>query len=134
MSRPMSSATASGSPFGVAFDIDGVLWRAPAIIPGADTALQRLPDRFWFAGRVQRGVKWVYPSPVTHDPERYFTAGARLAWYEFKSTSTDVRMMSNDVFCGHAAGPRTIFTIDAVRGTDWFTRVRADAGDARYRS
>ena len=38
----MSSATASGSPFGVAFDIDGVLWRAPAIIPGADTALQRL--------------------------------------------------------------------------------------------
>ena len=38
--RRFMSTSASAS--GIAFDIDGVLWRAPTIIPGADAALQRL--------------------------------------------------------------------------------------------
>ena len=79
-------------------------------------ALEELPRSFHHRGRVYRGVKHVWPSVEQHDPVAYFREGATVLWYEFKSTSTDVRMMSNDVFCGHAAGPRTIFTIDAVRG------------------
>ena len=63
-----------------------------------------------------RGVKYVWPSPDRHDPVAYFREGVTMLWYEFKSTSTSLRMMGNDAFCGHEAGPRTIFTIVAVRG------------------
>ena len=80
-----------------------------------DTALERLPERFVYRGRVQRGVKWVFPSLDQHDPEAYFRTGATMMWYEFKSSSTKRELMSQPRFCGHAAGPRTIFTIDAVR-------------------
>ena len=43
-----------------------------------DEALARLPAAFVFRGRVQRGVKWVYPDPEAHDPEGHFTMGTKL--------------------------------------------------------
>ena len=79
-------------------------------------ALQRLPEHFVHRGRVYRGVKWVFPSPEQHDPVAYFKAGATILWYEFKSTSSRNEVMSRLNFCGHQAGPRTIFSVDAVRG------------------
>ena len=33
-----------------------------------DEALSRLPDRFVYHGRVQRGIKHVFPSLTEHDP------------------------------------------------------------------
>ena len=59
-----------------------------------DEALARLPAAFVFRGRVQRGVKWVYPRPDAHDPERYFAPGIELTWYEFKSSSQKKEVMS----------------------------------------
>ena len=83
-----------------------------------DTALSRLPASFIFQGRVQRGVKWVYPSPDQHDPEVYFRVGAVVYWYEFKSSSTKREVMSRPHFCGHEPGPRTIFVIEAIHAYD----------------
>ncbi len=138
-----------------------------------DEALARLPAAFVFQGRVQRGVKWVYPHPDRHDPLRHFKPGAELTWYEFKSSSQKTEVMSQPQvgrspllstpppppthphththprthththtprpplaarfaaqakwglaltsllqFCGHEAGPRTIFTVDATCAYD----------------
>ena len=77
-------------------------------------ALQRLPEPFIHRGRTHRGVKWVYPSPERHNPEAHFKAGALLLWYDFKSTSANIEVMSEPGFCGHLPGPRTIFIVDAV--------------------
>ena len=52
----------------------GLLACAP-YIKLLDEALARLPAAFVFRGRVQRGVKWVYPRPDAHDPERHFAPG-----------------------------------------------------------
>ena len=97
-------------------EVSADLRACAAYIKFLDTALTQLPDRFIFRGRVQRGVKWVFPTPARHSPETYFRAGAMLVWYEFKSTSLNREVMNHPQFCGHDPGPRTIFTIDAVRG------------------
>jgi len=81
-----------------------------------DEALARLPETFHFEGDVERGVKWVYPSPDEHDPAKHFPKGELIAWYEFKSTSTSNEVMTRDHFCGYGPGPRTIFNIEAKRG------------------
>ena len=60
-------------------------------------------------------VKWVYPGPDNHDPERYFRRDATIYWYEFKSTSRKRELMSQPKFCGHEPGPRTHFVIEATR-------------------
>ena len=80
-----------------------------------DSALEALPAAYVFKGRVCRGVQWCYPSPARHDPEGYFATGKMVMWYEFKSTSTSMEVMTRDHFCGMRPGPRTIFTIDACR-------------------
>ena len=59
-----------------------------------DEALARLPAAFVFRGRGQRGVRWVYPDPEAHDPERYFAPDTKLIWYEFKSSSQKTEVMS----------------------------------------
>ena len=71
----------------------GLLACAP-YIKLLDEALARLPAAFVFRGRVQRGVKWVYPRPDAHDPVRHFAPGAELTWYEFKSSSRKAEVMS----------------------------------------
>ena len=79
-------------------------------------ALNRLPEEYVFVGTVWRGVKWVFPSTANHDPEGYFANGQILMWYEFKSTSTELEVMTREGFCGVRAGPRTIFKIKVTRG------------------
>ena len=69
-----------------------------------DDALSRLPASFHYTGRVYRGVKWVYPRPDDHDPSRMFPEGGLLCWYDFKSTSRDSGVMTNDQFCGMGPG------------------------------
>ena len=54
-----------------------------------DAALAALPPAYVYRGEVRRGVQWVYPKPDSHDPKGYFAVGAKLCWYEFKSTSTE---------------------------------------------
>jgi hypothetical protein len=78
-----------------------------------DASLEALPDAYRFTGEVHRGVRWVYPSPNRHDPRGHFATGAKVMWYEFKSTSEEMEVMTRPHFCGVGAGPRTIFTIDA---------------------
>ena len=83
-----------------------------------DAALAALPAEYVFRGEVRRGVKWVFPKPESHDPEAYFAPGAKLCWYEFKSTSKQQELMTREQFCGIDAGPRTIFTVQACRAYD----------------
>eukprot|EP01047_Picozoa_sp_COSAG01_P061193 COSAG01_NODE_7606_length_3129_cov_63.881848_1_plen_308_part_00 len=89
-----------------------------------DTALESLPPKFLFKGRVNRGIKWAFPrcgrladgSWVTdHDPEKEYPVGNRFFCYEFKSCAQDFKVMYHDTFCGER-GPRTIFTIEACEG------------------
>ena len=87
-----------------------------AYIKFLDESLRQLPEKYVFQGQVQRGVKYVFPSPDNHDVERYFSSGALLRWSSFKSTSTELKVMNDDKFCGQAAGPRTIFTVKLFRG------------------
>ena len=87
-----------------------------------DTALDQLPDKYHFAGQVNRGVKWAYPAPKPptadppregeHNPEGYFFQGREFYFYEFKSAATNFDTMYMNSFCG-TRGPRTIFTIQA---------------------
>ena len=79
-----------------------------------DAALAALPAKYLHTGRVNRGIKWAFPSPETHDPERHFPIGKRFFWYEFKSAARDFQVMYQPCFCGES-GPRTIFTIDACQ-------------------
>ena len=79
-----------------------------------DCALEALPDKYVFAGRVNRGVKWAFPTPDDHDPEAHFPKGKQFFWYEFKSAAQQFDVMYNEMFCGES-GPRTIFTIDACQ-------------------
>jgi hypothetical protein len=83
-----------------------------------DSALAKLPESYIFQGEVRRGTKWVYSSPAKHDPESHFPVGQMIMWYEFKSTSTEPKVMMSDNFCGVNAGPRTIFTVKATRAYD----------------
>ena len=80
-----------------------------------DTALEEAPAKFEFSGRCQRGVKYVYPSPEDHDPERHFFAGKEVTWYKFNSASVEFKTMYMEQFCGKS-GPRTIFNVEGVRG------------------
>ena len=75
-------------------DLSPALRACAPYIKLLDEALARLPAAFVFRGRVQRGVKWVYPRPDAHDPERYFAPGIELTWYEFKSSSQKKEVMS----------------------------------------
>jgi hypothetical protein len=75
-------------------DLSPALRACAPYIKLLDEALARLPAAFVFSGRVQRGVKWVYPRPEAHNPERYFARGAELTWYEFKSSSQKTEVMS----------------------------------------
>jgi hypothetical protein len=75
-------------------DLSPALLACAPYIKLLDEALARLPATFIFRGRVQRGVKWVYPRPDAHGPERYFTPGTKLTWYEFKSSSRKTEVMS----------------------------------------
>ena len=43
-----------------------------AYVKFLDEALARLPARFHYEGEVERGVRWVYPSPDEHDPVKHF--------------------------------------------------------------
>lgn len=89
-----------------------------------DTALEHLPDKYHFAGQVNRGVKWAYPAPKPptteppregeHNPEGYFFPGREFYFYEFKSAATNFDTMYMESFCG-TRGPRTIFTIQACQ-------------------
>ena len=81
-------------------------------------ALKALPASYVFQGMVFRGVKHVYPSPENHDPVMHFSVGKRLAWYEFKSTSKELEVMTREHFCDVKAGPRTKFTIDVTHAYD----------------
>eukprot|EP00300_Choanocystis_sp_HF-7_P017041 c19620_g1_i1.p1 GENE.c19620_g1_i1~~c19620_g1_i1.p1 ORF type:complete len:316 (+),score=44.37 c19620_g1_i1:1-948(+) len=80
-----------------------------------DTALTALDSQFVYAGECFRGVKWVFPSVENHNPEQYFFRGREFYWYDFKSASRSREVMSNENFCGHESGPRTIFLINAIR-------------------
>ena len=81
-----------------------------------DAALAALPEEYIFRGEVRRGIKHVFPSTDSHNPQTYFTEGARIMWYEFKSTSERQEVMTRPHFCGVEAGPRTIFSVSACRG------------------
>ena len=78
-----------------------------------DAALEALPPAYVFKGEVRRGVPYVYPSPEKHDPAQHFRAGQKVMWYEFKSTSKRMEVMTRPHFCGVNAGPRTIFNVQA---------------------
>ena len=81
-----------------------------------DPLANQAPDPASLPGCAARAqVKWVFPSPDNHDPERYFKKDAVIYWYEFKSTSTNRELMSQPKFCGHEPGPRTHFVIEATR-------------------
>ena len=110
-----SRRVVTGAPAGAAA-ISVELRACMRYIKFLDAALEALPPAYVFVGEVRRGVQWVYPSPERHDPKSYFAPGATLMWYEFKSTSREQEVMTRAHFCGVAAGPRTIFTIDACRG------------------
>ena len=43
-----------------------------------DVALESLPLKYIVIGRVNRGVKWAFPTPEDHDPETHFPKGARF--------------------------------------------------------
>jgi len=83
-----------------------------------DASLEALPASFLYSGQVRRGVQWVYPSPDRHDPDSHFPVGSMLLWYEFKSTSKEMEVMTRPHFCGVTAGPRTIFVVQARHGYD----------------
>jgi len=76
-------------------------------------ALEHLPSQFQYQGSCVRGVNWVYPSPLKHDPEGHFPNGGPTVMYSWKSFSTDVRMVQNEeAFCGRW-GCRTMFKIES---------------------
>jgi len=77
-------------------------------------ALEALPEKFHFTGKVFRGEKWAFPTPQDHDPEAHFHVDRIFYWYEFKSSSTTHSVMYDDCFCGNN-GPRTIFHIEGVK-------------------
>ena len=79
-----------------------------------DTSLERLPAKYLFKGRLNRGVKWAFPKPEEHDPEAHFPEGRQFFWYEFKSAAREFKVMYQPMFCGES-GPRTIFTIEACQ-------------------
>jgi hypothetical protein len=103
---------------------DNISAELRAVLPFAkylDEALDKLPARYIYTGVVRRGVKWVYPKPSEHKevgPKGYFKRGAELLWYEFKSTSQSLEVMTRPHFCGVDAGPRTIFEVEATKGYD----------------
>ena len=90
----------------------GCAYRSP-VLGICDAALEALPAAYVYEGEVRRGVPWVYPSPFAHEPSQHFRVGQKVMWYEFKSTSTRMEVMTRPHFCGVQAGPRTIFTIQA---------------------
>eukprot|EP00820_Chromera_velia_P011457 Cvel_22588.t1-p1 / transcript=Cvel_22588.t1 / gene=Cvel_22588 / organism=Chromera_velia_CCMP2878 / gene_product=hypothetical protein / transcript_product=hypothetical protein / location=Cvel_scaffold2234:1-3655(-) / protein_length=357 / sequence_SO=supercontig / SO=protein_coding / is_pseudo=false len=76
-----------------------------------DASLDTLPNSYVFKGEVHRRVKWVYPSVEDHKPEAHFKRGALLMWHGFRSASSDRLSVARPP----RAGPRTVFTIDAVK-------------------
>ena len=87
-------------------------------------ALARLPERFIFRSgqrhnrKCLRGVKHVFENAANHNPTAWFPDGSYHAWYQLVSTSTDRAVMNNAQFCGHDAGPRTIFSVNVYLGYD----------------
>ena len=87
-------------------------------------AMENAPAKFVYSERCHRGVKWAFPRcgalpdgswADEHDPAAYFFPGREFPWYEFKSASFSFETMYLDCFCGDR-GPRTIFSIEGVRG------------------
>ena len=87
-------------------------------------AMENAPAKFVYSERCHRGVKWAFPRcgelpdgswADEHDPAAYFFPGREFPWYEFKSASFSFDTMYLDCFCGDR-GPRTIFSIEGVRG------------------
>ena len=87
-------------------------------------ALACLPERFIFRSaqhhnrKCLRGVKHVFENAANHNPAEWFPEGSYHGWYQLISTSTDRAVMNNAQFCGHDAGPRTIFSINVYLGYD----------------
>ena len=77
-------------------------------------ALESLPPELHFTGKAYRGIKWAFPTPAHHDPESYFFRSRQFYWYEFKSASTEYRVMYDEFFAG-ASGPRTVFRVEGVK-------------------
>eukprot|EP00930_Biecheleria_cincta_P007810 TRINITY_DN109091_c0_g1_i1.p1 TRINITY_DN109091_c0_g1~~TRINITY_DN109091_c0_g1_i1.p1 ORF type:complete len:525 (+),score=82.06 TRINITY_DN109091_c0_g1_i1:68-1576(+) len=84
-----------------------------------------LPECLRSTGRRYRGVKWVYPSPADHNPEKHFLQGHTFFWFEPKSTACAQEVMEQDYFCGQSnidvdgnLNGRTIFIIDDAHGFD----------------
>jgi len=76
-------------------------------------ALEHLPCQYHHTGSAVRGVNWVYPSPLNHDPEWHFPNGSHTNMYSWKSFSTDVSMVQKEEqFCGQL-GLRTLFKMEA---------------------
>ena len=111
LNQPLRSPTRAQGPGGMSMALRGTLPMTKYL----DTALEEAPAKFQFTGRCHRGVKYVYPSPDDHDPERHFPIGKELTWHQFNSASQDFKTMYMHNFCGDR-GPRTIFNVDGVRG------------------
>jgi len=102
------SRRSAGSAGGVSSELNACM----PFIKYLDTALELLPPEYIVTGiKVRRGVKWVYPSPENHDPEKHFKPSHRIMWYDFKSTSRVLEVMTRPQFCGVGAGPRSLFVI-----------------------
>eukprot|EP00965_Chrysotila_dentata_P097240 3214098-Pleurochrysis_carterae.AAC.1 len=71
MTMPMTRQAASGA-------VSQGMLNCMPYIKLLDAALEALPFSFVHTGEVFRGVKWVYPSPDDHDPERHFPEGCKL--------------------------------------------------------
>jgi len=75
-------------------------------------ALLNLPSQFHHKGTCLRGVNWVYPTPLDHDPEKHFPTGREVVMFSWKSATTDVGMVqSQEQFCGRY-GIRTMFKME----------------------
>jgi len=75
------SRRSAGSAGGVSSELDACM----PFIKYLDTALELLPPEYIVTGvKVRRGVRWVYPSPDKHDPEKHFKPGSHIMWYSFK--------------------------------------------------
>lgn len=76
-------------------------------------ALEHLPSEFLEKGSSVRGVTWVFPSPLHHDPEKHFPIGTVMENNAWKSATTDTSMVQQqEQFCGRQ-GIRTIFKYEA---------------------
>jgi len=65
-----------------------------------ERSLMSLPTEFDYEGLLYRGMKFRYGPPVTLEFAEQFPMGGRIAFYSFKSFSTDKNILDDDAFCG----------------------------------